>query len=165
MEFGIHETKSSLKVDWNGPTEELCRKMIMTSISKKHHLKIFLHYPKMPTNHVLCLFNRIRRSWFENVGRSTNGANKALEALETFLPGDQMTTDDQILIKLLEKINLDDVAEDIDLMAVKKWTEGPRTTSIWAFCFAPDDLDHFLKNVKINNDILCYGRNGDPDLK
>ena len=89
---------------------------------------------------------------------------KAHESLEQVNMGNQLLTEDDKLIRILEFLELDDVAPDIDLLAVKKWKSESRENSIWAFCFAPDDTDHFLNNVRINNDLLCYGRNGDESL-
>lgn len=164
MEFGITETKSNLNIVWNGPLEELCRKLIISSISKTHHMRVYLFYPKMPANHVACLIDRLRRNWFNTVGRSTTGATKARNALNKLQLDQPLITDDAKLLNLLEDLELDDVASDLDLIAVKKWETDARTNSIWAFCFSPDDINHFLTNTKITPDQMCYGRNGDNSL-
>ena len=164
MEFGVSESGNNVDIIWNGPLEKLCRKLIISSISKLHHMKIYLFFPKMPANHVLSLVGRLRKSWFNSVGRSTNGAAKAMNCLNEILEKDGLITDDEILIKILEKLGLDDVATDLDLIAIKSWQTQSRLNSIWAFCFAPDDLKHFLENVKISTDQICYGRNGDSSL-
>ena len=161
MEFGINNKKKTIDVVWNGPDEQLCKKLVISSLSQTRSLKIYLFCPKMPTNHTLCLVNRLRRVWNETVGRSSM---KAYESLERVNMGNQLLTEDDKLIQILEFLALDDVAPDIDLLAVKKWESEHRENTIWAFCFAPDDTDHFLNNVRINNDILCYGRNGDDSL-
>ena len=127
-------------------------------------MKIYLFFPKMPANHVLCLVERLRRCWFSTVGRSTTGATKAMECLKENLNEDSLVTNDNVLIKILEKLELDDVATDLDLVAIKSWQTQSRMNSTWAFCFAPDDLKHFLENVKISKDQICYGRNGDTSL-
>ena len=164
MEFGITETKTNLSIIWNGPLEELCRKMIISSISKIHHMRIYLFYPKMPANHVACLIDRLRKNWFDVVGRSTDGASKAKNTLNKLQLDQPLITDDSKLLTILEDLGLDDVASDLDLIAVKCWESNSRTNSIWAFGFSPDDVDHFLKNVKITTDQMCYGRNGDTSL-
>ena len=164
MEFGVRETKTNLDIEWNGPTDNLCRKLVLSSVSQRNHLKIYLFYPIMPANHVLCLMNRLRQNWFNLVGRSTSGANKAHNAIANHAKDKSLIIEDDILIKILEEIHLDDVASDIDLVAIKNWKTSRRSFSLWAFCFAPDDLDHFLKNAKVNGDVICYGKNGDNDL-
>ena len=169
MEFGISEAKFNLNITWNGPTEILCRKLVTSYTLKStadttHHLKLLMFYPRMPTNHVTCILERFRRSWFNKVGIAARGARKAMTALSTISEQDFCVSDDKILIKVMEEIGLDDVATDIDLIAIKKFTIGGKSTSIWAFGFSPDDLGHFLENVRVNGDMMCYGRNGDPDL-
>ena len=164
MEFGIRETHRTINITWNGPGETLCRKLVVSSTSQENNVKIHLHYPKMPANHVLCLIGRLRRMWFNTVGRSSTGAMKAHNALKQINLQDGLLTDDAKLIEILEILELDDVAPDLDLMAIKQWETGNRKNSIWSFCFAPDDIEHFLKNVQISNDQMCYGRNGDETL-
>ena len=164
MEFGVSESENNIDIIWNGPLEKLCRKLIICSTSKTHHMKIYLFFPKMPANHVISLAERLRRCWFSTVGRSTTGATKALNGLKENIKEEGLITDDAVLIKVLEKIELDDVATDLDLVAIKSWQTHSRMNSIWAFCFAPDDLQHFLENVKISTDQICYGRNGDTSL-
>ena len=164
MEFGINENQRSIDITWNGPEEKLCRKLVVSSTSQENNVKIYLHYPKMPPNHVLCLIGRLRRMWFTTVGRSSTGAMKAHECLNQVNIPNGLLTEDTKLIEILEILGLDDVAPDLDLMAIKKWQTGNRLNTIWSFCFAPDDIEHFLKNVQISNDQLCYGRNGDETL-
>ena len=163
MEFGISESGKNLDVVWNGPLGNLCRKLTISSMSKQHNMRIYLFFPKMPANHVLCLVERLRRCWFRAVGRSTNGATKAMECLNEIVT-EGLVTDDGLLIQILEKLELDDVATDLDLVAIKSWRTQQRLNSIWAFCFSPDDLEHFLENTKISMDQMCYGRNGDSSL-
>ena len=164
MEFGVSESGNNLDIIWNGPLEKLCRKLTISSFSKKHHMKIYLFYPKMPANHVLSLVNRMKNCWFHKVGRSTDGATKAMNCLNEILSEHGLVTNDGTLIEILEKLELDDVATDLDLIAVKSWRTQTRLNSIWAFCFTPDDITHFLENVKISADQMCYGRNGDQSL-
>ena len=164
MEFGIGETKRAINIVWNGPGDTLCKKLVISSVSQENSVKIHLHYPKMPTNHVMCLVGRLRRMWFNTVGRSSTGASKAHDALRQVNMQNELLTADDKLIEILEILGLDDVAPDLDLMAVKKWETENRQNSAWSFCFAPDDFEHFLKHVQISNEQMCYGRNGDEDL-
>ena len=164
MEFGVTESKSNINMVWNGPLEDLCRKLIISSMSKVHHMRVYLFYPKMPANHVACLVERLRKTWFETVGRSTSGASKAKNALNVIQSDNSLITDDDKLLTVLEELGLDDVAPDLDLIAIKKWDKSTRLNSIWAFSFSPDDTNHFLNNVKITAEQMCYGRNGDSSL-
>ena len=169
MEFGINEAKYNLNITWNGPSEVLCRKLVsahilQTAAAGTHHLKLLMFYPMMPTNHVTCLLERFRRNWCSKVGDAARGARKAVAALSAFPEENVCISDDNTLVKIMEEIRLDDVATDIDLIAIKKFSDGDKTTSIWAFGFSPDNLEHFLENVRVNGDMMCYGRNGDTDL-
>ena len=164
MEFGVVEKRKTINVTWNGPSEKLCRKIVISSISPSHNLKVYLHYPKMPVNHVMCMIGRLRKAWTNTVGNATAGAEKAHDILEAINTNQKLLTDDEVLVEILEALTLDNIAPDIDLLAIKKWNTGERMNSIWAFCFAPDDIDHFLKNVRVSDEQLCYGRNGDLSL-
>ena len=164
MEFEIGICDKNIEIEWNGPTEKLCRKVIITSLSKSHHMRVYLFYPKMPTNHVICLINRLKRVWLDKIGQSTEGASKALATLDKFIHEPELITDDSTLIGILEDLGLDDVATDLDLLAVRKWKSRERMNTNWAFGFSPDLLDHFLTNMKLNGELICYGRNGDEAL-
>ena len=118
----------------------------------------------MPTNHVSCLVNRFKKAWFTNVGMGKIGVSKALEAVKSTEKTDGIISEDIELIPILENLGLDDVATDIDLIAIKLKTGKRGLFSTWGFAFVPDLTDHFLKNVKISGDTICYGRNGDLSL-
>ena len=164
MEYSYIETDSSVDVIWNGPSEEMCKKLVITGRTEEHHMKIFLFYPKMPTNHVSCLIKRFQLAWKTNVGIGKKGTIKAFEALKSVEKSDGIIFDNNDLIPILEYLELDDVAVDLDLIAIKLKQRQQGITSIWGFAFVPDLTDHFLKNVKINGDTICYGRNGDLSL-
>ena len=164
MEFGFEETKNSINIVWNGPFENLCRKLIMTGHTREHQIKVYLSYPKMPTNHVICLINRFRKAWENSVGDGNEAVAKTLEALKIINNDTEVITSDDNLIAILEFLGLDNVGADLDLIAIKKIEAKGKIRSVWGFAFSPDETDHFLNNVKINGDYLCYGRNGDESL-
>ena len=164
MEFHISRNRSKFNVEWNGPVEELQQRTIITSISRAHHMKVLLFLPHLPTNHTLCMLARLRRNWWSAVGKTSMGARKAFKAIEKHNIENGLTTDDAVLIELLEELTLDDVGSDLDLVAVDKRSRGSRTTITWIFSFSPDDISHFIENARIDKETICYGRNGDNSL-
>ena len=119
MEYSYVETNSTVDVIWNGPSEELCKKLVISGHTQKHHMKIYLFYPKMPTNHVSCLVNRFKHAWHTNVGIGKTGVSKALTAIDSVGKTDGIVSEDMDLVPILEHLELDDVAPDIDLIVIK----------------------------------------------
>ena len=164
MEFRLSEHRHRVVIEWNGPVEPLGRKLISSHVSRLVNLKVYFYYPRMPTNHTICLFSRMKKIWLDKVGQDYLAARKILDAAEKMPNENKLFYDDETLISFLEDLSLDDVGADLDLIGVRKRVKGLRTYVECYFGFSPDDVEHFISNMIIRNDTLCYGRNGDIDL-
>ena len=104
MEFRLSEHGCKVSIEWNGPVEPLGRKLICSHASRLINLKVYVYYPKMPTNHTLCLISRMKTIWLEKVGRGYLAARRVLNAIEKTPNTNRLLLDDETLISFLEDL-------------------------------------------------------------
>ena len=152
-----------LEVIWNG-TDNLVRLTFGRYNSRAVQYKAYLYIPKMPTNHSICMRRRMIRSWTRACGVGAQAARNLVRMIQDLHLSNGLHISDEVLVPVLEKLGLDDVGADLDLIGYYQSGTRGRRRLILLFGFNPDDLNHYLAHSVVRHDILNYGRNGDMNL-
>ena len=163
MEYHVALHERRLEVQWNG-FNELCRITFARYTSRAIQYKAYLYIPKMPSNHMVCMRRRIIRSWKDKCGTGVVSARRVQAAVRAMGLKNGLHISDDVLVPLLEKLTLDDVGIDLDMIGLYQSGTSNQRKVIFLFGFCPDDLSHFLTHSRFRNDLLNYGRCGDVEL-
>ena len=164
MEYFVGLENRKLEVEWNGTSADLCRHTFKRYSSRILSYKCYLYLPKMPTNHIICLRRRVERPWAEHVGSDANSARKIISVLNQLKLKNGLYIQDDVLVPILEKLSLDDVAADLDLIGFYQSGTVRRRKLLFVFGFSPDDPADFLEKSVTRGNLLNYGKNGDLSL-
>lgn len=164
MEYYVGLEGRKLEVEWNGTSCDLNRLTFQRYSSRSLHYKCYLYLPKMPTNHSICLRRRINRAWASRVGTDANSARRILSCLNLLKLKNGLYIQDDVLLPLLEKLSMDDVAADLDLIGFYQSGNPRKRKLLFVFGFHPDDGADYLEKAVTRGGLMNYGRNGDLSL-
>ena len=163
MEYHVSMNSRRLEVIWNG-TDDLNRLTFSRYNSRAIQFKAYLYVPRMPTNHSICMRRRMVRSWIRACGSGAQAARHLVNMVHDLHLSNGLHVSDDILVPVLERLGLDDVGADLDLIGYYQSGARGRRRLILLFAFNPDNLTHYLTHSIVRHDILNYGRNGDMNL-
>ena len=163
MEYYVGLEGRKLEVEWNGA--DLNRLTFIRYSSRAIHYKCYLYLPRMPTNHTICMKKRLERAWKSRVGSDANSKRRIITALNQLKLKNGLHIQDDILLPLLEKLNLNDVAPDLNIIGFYQSGCKRQRKLLFVFGFYPDNESHYLEKAVIRGDLVNYGRNGDLSLQ
>ena len=164
MEYYVGLENRKLEVEWNGTAADLCRYTFKRYSSRIVHFKCYLYLPKMPVSHTICLKRRVEKAWDMNVGSDANSARRIVSILNQLKLRNGLYIQDDVLLPVLEKLSLDNVAADLDLIGFYQSGNARCRKLLFVFGFDPDDPADFLEKSVNRGSQLNYGRNGDLSL-
>lgn len=163
MEYYVGLEGRKLEVEWNGAN--LNRLTFIRYSSRAIHYKCYLYLPKMPNNHTICMKKRLERAWRSRVGSDANSQRRITSALNQLKLKNGLHIQDAILLPLLEKLNLINVASDLDIIGFYQSSSARQRKLLFVFGFHPDNESDYLEKAVIRGDLVNYGRNGDLSLR
>ena len=164
MEYNVRISDRRLVVDWSC-SEFMRYRTVHRYQCRALDYKIMLFMPVMMPLHHAVLLRRFRR-FLNDVGMNSIFARRLLEFCTNRRLLSGIYISDELLLPLMECTAIDDVCADIDLIGfhLSRPREGTKRINL-LFAFCPDSFEHFLANRIEHNGVLCYGRNGNSDLR